>query len=235
MEEKEYRDLLTIYPRQVAVHAKLKNLKNESQLYLSDDDLADLDTFAKRIRGEVLFARAWLLCEGQSEYLLIRYFAELLNTPLDNAGITVIDFQNNGSPGAFVGLARVFEIPWNMVCDNDSKGKQFISQIKNHGVTDKEISELVQVLPEENMDLELFLVKNGFIDEYKQILDERGIRLETNDGEEGFEDEIASEIRKHKTEFIVALIGRLRSAGANASRVPELFSKTIKEIFKRAL
>lgn len=235
MEQSEYRGLLTIYPGQAGVHTKLKSLFTESQLYLSENDLDKLQTFAKRIRGEILFARAWLLCEGQSEYLLIRYFAELLKTPLDNAGITVIDFQNNGSPGAFVGLARVFEIPWNMVCDNDSEGKQFIDEIKKRGITDKDISELVHVPPEDNMDLELFLVKNGFIDEYKQILDERGISLEANDGEEGFEDEIASEIRKHKTEFIVALIGRLRSAGANESRVPELFSKIIKDIIARAL
>lgn len=235
MEQDEYRDLLTIYPGQTAVHTKLKSLFTESQLYLSENDLDKLQTFAKRIRGEILFARAWLLCEGQSEYLLIRYFAELLKTPLDNAGITVIDFQNNGSPGAFVGLAQVFEIPWNMVCDHDSEGEQFIDEIKKRGITDKEISELVHVPPEDNMDLELFLVKNGFIDEYKQILDERGIKLETNDGEEGFEDEIASKIKKPKTEFIVALIRKLRSAGANESRVPELFRKIIQDIIERAL
>src|SRR3990172_9886423 len=131
MEEREYRDLVTIYPEQNEVHAELKRLRIESQLFLGDKDLTDLDTYAKRIRGEVLFARAWLLCEGQSEYLLIRYFAELLDKPLDQSGVTVIDFQNNGSPGAFVGLARPFEIPWIMICDNDDAGKDFIKQVKS--------------------------------------------------------------------------------------------------------
>jgi putative ATP-dependent endonuclease of the OLD family len=117
IEENEYRELLTIYREQREVHTELRRLRDESQLYLSNTDLSDLDTYAKRIRGEVLFVRAWLLCEGQSEYLLLRYFAGLMGTPLDQAGVTVIDYQNNGSPGAFVGLARAFEIPWLMICE----------------------------------------------------------------------------------------------------------------------
>jgi putative ATP-dependent endonuclease of OLD family len=173
MEEREYRDLLSLYPGQANVHAEIKRLYTESQLYLSDDDLSALETYAKRIRGEVLFARAWLLCEGPSDYLLFRYFEELLGHPLDRAGVTVIDFQNNGSPGSFVGLARTFEIPWIMVCDNDDAGKGFIKQVKSRGLTNGEIKKLVQVLPGENTDLELFLVKNGFMEEYIQILEER--------------------------------------------------------------
>ena len=245
VEQKEYRDLLDLYSEQRDVHAELKRWYSESQLYLSNSDLADLETYVKRIRGEVLFARAWLLCEGQSEYLLFRYFAELLGTPLDQAGVAVIDFQNNGSPGAFVGLARVFEIPWIMVCDNDDAGKDFIKQVKKRGLTDEviepsfklseqsltklsetsipanlrtslislkdqeytseedflhaletaigmdqtvqhktqimeyaEIRPLVRLLPEDSMDLELFLFRNGFAREYKSILE--GIARSSN-------------------------------------------------------
>ncbi|NUO79398.1 AAA family ATPase [candidate division KSB1 bacterium] len=173
MGEKEYRKLLTIYPKQADVHAKLKQLYEESQTYLSDNELADLDTYAKRIRGEVLFARAWLLCEGQSEYMILRYFAELLEKPLDQVGVAVIDFQNNGSPGAFVGLARSFEIPWIMVCDNDSEGTKFIKQVEERGLKDDEIKALVHPLPQEGVDFEMFLFKNGFAEEYISILEEK--------------------------------------------------------------
>ncbi len=64
--------MLTIYSEQREIHAVLRRLREESQLYFSNRDLADLETYAKRMRGEVLCARAWLLCEGQSEYLLLR-------------------------------------------------------------------------------------------------------------------------------------------------------------------
>jgi len=70
--------LLRIYQGQNEVHAELKRLRDESQLYLSDNDLTDLDTYAKRIRGEVLFARAWLLCEGQSEYFIVTIFCGIV-------------------------------------------------------------------------------------------------------------------------------------------------------------
>ncbi len=230
MEQEEYRELLRIYSNNKEFHPKLKQLCEESQLYLSEQDLADLDTYAKRIRGEVLFARGWLLCEGQSEYLLVRYFAELLGKPLDQAGVTVIDFQNNGSPGAFVGLARAFEIPWIMICDNDKAGEDFKIQVKKRGITDDECTRLVRLLPEERMDLEIFLIKNGFEQEYLEILRERSVALSKQRGEEGFEDEIASKLRDDKTGYTIALIKKLREVNANSTRIPQLFATAISDI-----
>jgi len=236
MEEKEYRDLLTIYSSQIEVHAELKQLRDESHSYLSDNDLTDLDTYAKRIRGEVFFARAWLLCEGQSEYLLLRYFAELLGKPLDQVGVTVIDFQNNGSPGVFVGLARAFEIPWIMVCDSDDEGNKFIKQVKDRGLTNEEINELIRPLPEKGVDLELFLVKNGFALEYRQILVKRDVSLTKKEGEGGFEDEIALKIGgDSKRRYAIALIEKLRAAGADESRVPEFLGTAIKDIIAKVV
>ncbi len=235
VEQREHRDLLALYPRQQEVHDALKRLCTESQLYLDESDLADLETYVKRIRGEVLFARAWLLCEGQSEYLLLRYFAELLGTPLDQAGVAVIDFQNNGSPGAFVGLARTFEIPWLMVCDNDNAGKGFVKQVKKCGLTHREMQELVRPLPGDRVDLELFLVKNGFDQHYIQILDERTISLTKQTGDAGFQEELANSIKKPKTSFAAALIKKLREEGANQTRVPEFFSLAIKDIIAKVV
>ncbi|MGQ4806760.1 hypothetical protein NKDENANG_00095 [Candidatus Entotheonellaceae bacterium PAL068K] len=226
LEKAEYRALLALYPEQNKVHAALRQLCEESQLYLSDAELADLDTYAKRIRGEVLFARAWLLCEGQSEYLLLRYFAELLATPLDPVGVTVIDFQNNGSPGAFVGLARAFEIPWIMLCDNDSAREEFAKQIRNRGVTDAELSELFRPLPGDGVDWEMFLVQHGFRQEFREILAERSVALTKR--------EIVSEVKEDKTGYALALIEKLRALSADASRVPPFLQKVIEDIIAKA-
>jgi len=235
VEEKEYRDLLTLYPGQQEVHDALKRLCTESQLYLDDSDLADLETYVKRIRGEVLFARAWLLCEGQSECLLLRYFAELLGTPLDQAGVTVIDFQNNGSPGAFVRLAQAFEIPWVMVCDNDDAAKGWVRQVKKCGLTDGEIEELVRPLPGDGVDLEMFLVTSGFDREYMQILAERNIGLTKLRDDVGFEDELAASIRKDKTGYAIALVEKLRAEGADQSRVPQFLSLAVKDVIAKVV
>jgi putative ATP-dependent endonuclease of OLD family len=234
IEENEYRELLTIYREQREIHTELRRLRDESQLYLSNTALSDLDTYAKRIRGEVLFARAWLLCEGQSEYLLLRYFASLMGTPLDQAGVTVIDYQNNGSPGAFVGLARAFEIPWLMICDNDQGGKDSIRQVQNRGLTAPEINQLVRPLPEAGMDWEMFLVKNGFSQECRQILAERSVILTMNEGTAGFEDEIAEKIRADKTGYAIALIEKLQETSPDASKVPQFLQTVIEDVITKA-
>jgi len=233
MDDKEYRNLISIYSDRKDVYSELKRLRNESQLYLTVDDIKDLDTYAKRMHGDVLFARAWLLCEGQCDYLLIRYFAELLEKPLDQEGVNVIDFQNNGSPGAFVKLAHTFEIPCIMICDNDSGGKGFVKAVKNCGLTNEELDDLVRLL-DNGCDCELFLVKNGFIQEYLQILKEHNVMLKKKEGDEGFEDEIASNIRKRKIEYTYALIEKLKATNADRSRVPHLFERVINDIIKKA-
>ncbi|MDV2496576.1 MAG: AAA family ATPase [bacterium] len=235
IEETEYRELLTIYKDQREVHSDLRRLKDESQLYLSADELSDLETYAKRIRGEVLFARAWLLCEGQSEYLLFRYFSNLLDRPLDNAGVTVIDFKNNGSAGAFVGLARAFEIPWLMVCDNDDAGNSYIEEVRSHGLTDEEIGRNVRLLPGDGIDLEMFLVRNGFANEYLEILAEQSVSLNKKEGEEGFEEEIRERISSDKIGYTIALIEKLREKKADESKIPNFFQQIINDVIEKAI
>jgi putative ATP-dependent endonuclease of the OLD family len=230
IQEKEYRELLTIYSAKKEVHPEVKRIFIESQFYLSDKDLANLDTYAKRIRGEVLFARAWFLCEGQSEYLLFRYFSNLLGCPLDNFGITLIDFQNNGSPGVFICLARAFEIPWLLICDNDQGGKDIIKQIPGQGILEEELKKIVRCLPIEGADIEMYLLKNGFSTEYMQIMSDKGIKLSRQQGEIGFVDEILAIIREHKIEYMSALIEKLCGAKADSSRVPEFLKTAIKDI-----
>jgi putative ATP-dependent endonuclease of OLD family len=227
----EYRTLLGCYPGQPAIHQQLKALCDESQEFLTDRELFELDTYVKRMRGDIMFARVWLLCEGQSEYLLFRFFADLLDTPLDRAGVAVIDFQNNGSPGAFVGLARCFQIPWLMVCDNDAAGKTFVKQVRERGATDPQI----RPLPDDGMDLELFLAKNGFEAEYTQLLAARRIALTKKSGQLGFVEEVAAKVRGgDKVEYVAGLIEKLRQTGATSTRVPKHFADAIVEAIKLA-
>lgn len=183
VEEDEYRKLLQACATDRDTQVKLKRFKDESLSFINEDELQIFDTYVKRVRGEILFARAWLLCEGQSDYLIYRYFAELLKSPLDIGGVSVIDFQNNGSPGAFVSLARVFEIPWIMTCDNDNGGRNAIHELKNKGITADELNSNVFILPDTGMALEKYLVKNGFLNEYLEILTNNAKTLQPNNRE----------------------------------------------------
>lgn len=230
IDEHEFRGLQNMYSGQDKVQVQLNTLYTESQLYISDTEIEKLGTFAKRIRGEILFARAWLLCEGQTENLLIKYFAELMKKPLDRFGVTVIDYKNNGSPGIFIALARTYDISWIMLLDSDRAGKGYTKEARARGLTDEEINNLVRELPIENADLEMYLTKNGFAQEYMGILEERGISLDKKSGEVGFEEEIVAKMGKDKLTNIHALIEKLKAVGADRYRVPQFFEKAINDL-----
>jgi putative ATP-dependent endonuclease of OLD family len=234
MEEKEFRELLTIFAEVPDTHPRIRSVYEESRWFLSEAELADLDRYAKRIRGEVLFARAWLLCEGQSDYVVLRYFAELLGKPLDRTGVALIDFQNNGSPGAFVGLARAFEMPWIMVCDNDAEGKRFVKQVQDRGLTGPELALRVRPLPGDGTDLEAFLGSNGFLGEYVQVLQERSIAVAAKPTDVGYAAEVIGKIRTDKEAHALALVRALRATGAGQDRVPPFLRSAIEDAVKAA-
>lgn len=222
--ERERESLVECCPESVE---EIERLCLESSSYITDQELVQAETSAKRMRGEILFANGWFLCEGQSEYPLVQFFANVLGTPLDAEGIAVIDFQNNGSPRLYAKLARAFEIPWVLICDNDSAKDKFVQQLVRANIDPKLIADNVRWLTAGN--LEEFLVKNGFAADYAAILDAYGERLTKKQGEHGFEDEIAEKLGHHKPEHVIALIERLRGVG-DAARVPAIFATAIKDL-----
>jgi putative ATP-dependent endonuclease of OLD family len=50
-------------------------LRDRSLLFIDDEELRALETFARRIRGEIFFARRWMIVEGQAEYLIVHVLA----------------------------------------------------------------------------------------------------------------------------------------------------------------
>lgn len=231
MNDKEYRKLIKMFSEDSKVCRQISEMRMNSKVYISDNEIIKLDTYAKRIRGEILFARGWILCEGQSDYLIIKFFADLLNKSLDHAGIAVIDFQNNGSIGAFVALAKHFDIPWVMFCDNDKAGKDYIKKINEFGYTATQMGDLTNPLPGTNTDLEIFLIKNGFKNEYQEIISDNNITMSTSEGDSGYEAELIDNIKDLKPDHASYLIEKLKKSEADESRVPPFFRDIIEDVF----
>ena len=98
-----------------------------------------------------------MLCEGQAEYAILRAVAENFGCPADVHGIAVIDYQNNGSPGAFAALAPALEYLWSMLCDGDKGGNEHVEQLRSHHFTEDEIADRVTQLPA-GIDLERLIL-----------------------------------------------------------------------------
>jgi putative ATP-dependent endonuclease of OLD family len=73
LDENRSRVLMTCYGThadRAVITGVIRDLRDRSRLFISDDELRSLETFARRVRGEIFFAKRWFIVEGQAEYRL---------------------------------------------------------------------------------------------------------------------------------------------------------------------
>lgn len=201
----------------------VKDLRDRSSIYVEDDELRSLETFARRIRGDIFFAECWMIVEGQADYLIVQALAHAMRYDLDWQGVAVIDAQNNGSPKAFAALARGLQIPWCAVFDGDDAGNGYIEQLAGRGFSESELKDRCRLHPDG--DLEAQLVKDGLGGELRKILEKLGVPAAT-----GLTDEVLPgklRKRKMKTRYAAVLADRIRRNRRIAECAPEAFRAAI--------
>jgi putative ATP-dependent endonuclease of OLD family len=125
---------------------------------LSPEDERKLNYHVRMSRGELLFARCWLLVEGETEYVILRNTADLLGFDLDMAGVRIVSFTAAGIE-PFLKAAGALEIEWFCLTDSDQAGQNYRRTVVRNLGTRPEKEHLAS-LPEVNM--EVFLAANGF-------------------------------------------------------------------------
>ena len=183
----------------------MRDLRDRSALHIDDEELGSLETYARRMRGEVFFAERWLIVEGQADYLIVHALASALDYDLDAHGVSVIDAQNNGQPATFAALARALEIPWLAVFDGDGAGKDFVSAIGRRGFDEDELARRCQT--HRAGDLERELLAGGLGVELRTILSDLGVA----GAAELEDDEVQTALRSQKAAYAVALSKVLRT------------------------
>ena len=171
-----YNELLVAYHGQPATadyHARLRASRDASLEFIPDGELSKLETFARRIRGEIFFANKWILVEGQSEYHLLHGMAKAMGYDLDEHGVAVIDFQNNGNPECFAALGRALGYPWTMLVDGDAKGRQFLGSVAGRNFDATFMAQRTRQLPAGTLEHQLVAV--GLQTELKAILAAQGV------------------------------------------------------------
>ena len=91
---------------------------------LTQDEAEKFDLHVKRVRGELLFARRWLLVEGETEEILFAGAAKAMGCDLERAGVRPVKFTGAG-PGMFVKAAEELGIRWHCVVDDDDAGRRY--------------------------------------------------------------------------------------------------------------
>ena len=127
---------------------------------LTPDEARKFDFHVRRSRGELLFARCWLLVEGETETVLFSGAAEALGYDLERAGVRCVEYAQTDL-GMLVKVADQLSIDWYCVADDDEGGRVAANAIRRQrgGDTDERLT-----IP--YPDVERFLCGSGFGDVY---------------------------------------------------------------------
>ena len=227
LEEKTFRALLACcgkHERRAELEGTLSDLRDRSALYIDDEELESLETYARRMRGEVFFAERWFIVEGQADYLIVHALASALEYDLDAHGVSVIDAQNNGSPATFAALARALEIPWLGVFDGDPRGTEFVEAIAKRGFSSGELAKRCRTHKAGH--LERQLLADGLGTELRAALSDLGVSRAT----ELADDEVEKALKNRKTAYAAALSKVIRTNSDLARRTLPMFRWAIEKL-----
>jgi putative ATP-dependent endonuclease of OLD family len=127
---------------------------------LTPDALRRVTYHVRAKRGVTLFARCWLLVEGETEFWLLRELAEVLGYDLAAEGVRCVEFAQCGV-APLVLLANDLGIEWHLVSDGDDAGAAFAADASAQ-VSKRRKKDHVTRLERRNM--EMLLWDHGFDD-----------------------------------------------------------------------
>lgn len=118
-------------------------------------------------RASSLFARCWLLVEGETETWVINELARQCGHHFDAEGVKVIEFAQSGLK-PLIKFARRMGIQWHVLVDGDEAGEKYAATVLGLLNNDRELErDHLTSLPA--MDMEHFMYRQGFDDVYHRV------------------------------------------------------------------
>jgi putative ATP-dependent endonuclease of the OLD family len=134
---------------------------------LSAEDARRIAFHIRFNRASSLFARCWLLVEGETETWVINELARQCGHHFDAEGIKVIEFAQSGLK-PLIKFARRMGIEWHVLVDGDEAGKKYASTVR--GLLNNNREEEREHLTElPAMDMEHFMYRQGFDDVFHRV------------------------------------------------------------------
>ncbi|HBT4821268.1 TPA: ATP-dependent endonuclease [Klebsiella quasipneumoniae subsp. similipneumoniae] len=118
-------------------------------------------------RASSLFARCWLLVEGETETWVINELARQCGHHFDAEGVKVIEFAQSGLK-PLIKFTRRMGIQWHVLVDGDEAGKKYAATVRGLLNNDRELErDHLTALPA--LDMEHFMYRQGFDDVYHRV------------------------------------------------------------------
>jgi putative ATP-dependent endonuclease of OLD family len=127
---------------------------------LSSVDLRRVGHHLRAHRGVAMFARAWLLVEGESEFWTLPQLAQVLGHDFAAEGVACVEYAQSGLE-ALLRTARELGIEWHVLADGDQAGRVYADTARRF-LARGEARERITVLRER--DIEHCLWQHGLAD-----------------------------------------------------------------------
>ena len=125
---------------------------------LTKEDMRKIDSHIRTTRGNLLFARCWLLVEGEADRLFMEECARIYGYDLVAESIFPVEYAQVGI-ATFIKVADQLGIEWLVVADKDSEGSKYLRLAKQQIGHRSEQRHLHQL---EHGNLEEFLCMEGY-------------------------------------------------------------------------
>lgn len=181
---------------------------------LDPRDQRKFDFLVRRTRGELFFARCWLLGEGETEAILFSGVAQVLGLDLEQAGVRCVEYRL-GDIDYFLDAANALGISWHCLTDADAQGASDAKKADDRiPETPKRPWRYISVLAGA-ASIEPYLATNGFLDVYEAIAvpAKKAVKLTVAPGDPAYADQIIKCI-PDKPSAAYAVVEAMRQRGA---------------------
>ncbi len=119
---------------------------------LTPEENRKFNHHVRRNRGELLFARQWLLVEGETDVSVFTECADLLEIDLNSHGIRIVEYSQAGGAGIFIKVADALNICWYLVADNDDGGLKYVESVQEL-LNTRDQQNYISILEHDNTDI----------------------------------------------------------------------------------
>ncbi len=130
------------------------------------DELRKITFHIQVNRPQALFARCWLLVEGETEVWMINELARQSGVSLASEGIRVVEFAQAGLK-PLLKFARVMGIQWHVLTDGDEAGSKYAAVAHSQLRESQHLRHHLTCFPAK--DIEHYFFRQGFADIYRQM------------------------------------------------------------------
>lgn len=198
---------------------------------LSDDENRKINHHIRSSRGSALFARSWLLVEGEADRLIFEGCARVLGRDLLYEGVSCIEFQQVGSVDIFTKFADSMGIEWHVVSDNDDAGTRTARAARSQIGSRDEQRHISQL---QHGDLELFLCMEGYGGIYeKYVAPDKWPNDTAPTGTPAYWKQVTdAQVNRAKPRAAVEVVGEMEIRGAGG--VPQQMREIIEFVLELA-